>query len=342
MPAYKDTARNTWYVKFRYTDWQGNRKETTKRGFPTKRAAKEYEEEFRRKASGTADMSFASLLKIYLDDRQQHIKETSFYGIKTSMEKHVLPTIGQLPISAITPNVIRKWQNVLNGKGLRPSSILTINRRLAAILSFGVKFYGLPRNPMSVTGTNGRYEKHLDYWNKDEFDSFLSCVKSPIARALFLTLFYSGMRIGEALALTPDDVDFTTGKMSITKTLNRRGHATTPKTASSNRVITLPTNVIQAARETYSRLSYAATRLFPLSYRQVYYHFNAAVKASGVRPLKIHALRHAHASILINNGVPVTAVSKRLGHSSPQVTLSVYAHASSDSDESIAKLLDKF
>ena len=68
MPAYKDTTRNTWYVKFRYTDWQGNRKETTKRGFPTKREAKEYEEEFKRKIQGTSDMSFSNLFKIYIDE----------------------------------------------------------------------------------------------------------------------------------------------------------------------------------------------------------------------------------------------------------------------------------
>ena len=55
LPAYKDAKKGTWYVKFRYTDWQGNRKETTKRGFATKREAKEYEQEFIRKAEGTAD-----------------------------------------------------------------------------------------------------------------------------------------------------------------------------------------------------------------------------------------------------------------------------------------------
>ena len=75
MPAYKDTKKGTWYAKFRYTDWQGNRRETTKRGFATKREAKEYEEEYKRKAQGTADMTFSSLFEIYLEDRQQHIKE---------------------------------------------------------------------------------------------------------------------------------------------------------------------------------------------------------------------------------------------------------------------------
>lgn len=342
MPAYKDTARNTWYVKFRYTDWQGNRKETTKRGFPTKREAKDYEEEFKRKIQGTADISFSNLFDIYIEDRQQHIKETSLYGIKTSIRKHVIPSLGHLPISQITPNVIRKWQNKLNSKNLRPPTILNINRRLVAILNFAVKYYGLPSNPMKITGTQGRREKALDYWSKEEFETFIASVNSPLYKAIFLTLFYSGMRVGEALALTPDDVDFKSCKITISKSLNQLGHITTPKTVSSNRTLTLPTHVIHFVQETYSRLSYEAERLFPVSYSQVLFHFKRAIKVSGVRPLKIHALRHAHASILINNGIPVTAVSKRLGHTSPQITLSVYAHASDDSDKNIVKFLDSF
>ena len=342
MPAYKDTTRNTWYVKFRYTDWQGNRKETTKRGFPTKREAKEYEEEFKRKIQGTSDMSFSNLFKIYIDDRRQHIKGSSLYGVKTTLEKHVLPSLGQLPISKITPNVIRKWQNELNNKDLRPPTILTVNRRLSALLNFAVKFYGLPRNPMKITGTQGKQEKNLEYWSKEEFNTFVASVKSPLYKALFLTLFYSGMRIGEALALTPDDVDFASGKVTINKSINRRNQVTPPKTASSNRTLTLPAHVIKFVQEAYSQLSYESERVFPVSYSQTFYHFKCAIQLSGVRPLKIHALRHAHASILINEGIPITAVAKRLGHTSPQITLSVYAHASDDSDKRIAKLLDSF
>ena len=345
MPAYKDAARNTWFVKFRYTDWQGNRRETTKRGFMTKREAKAFEEEYKRKAQSNPEMTFQSLYEIYYDDMRQHNKETSIINIDNTVKRHMLPTLGQIPIAEITPNVIRKWQNALNnytnkGQPLKPTSILNINRRLSTILNFAVKYYGLPKNPMHVTGSQGKSEKRIDFWSKDEFDTFIEAVDHPMYKALFLVLFYTGMRIGEALALTVDDVGFDTGRISISKTMTAYGKITPPKTASSNRTIILPASVNQYLQSVVQRMEITSGRIFPTRYDNALYHFRQAVKESGVRPLKIHCLRHAHASLLIAQGVPITAVSKRLGHTSPKITLSIYSHATQDSDENIANLLD--
>lgn len=347
MSAYKDEKRGSWYAKFRYTDWQGNRKETTRRGFATKREAKEFEVEFKRKIHGAADMNLNSLYEVYMEDRKQKIKLSSLAGIKTSMKKHVLPALGNLSIGDITPNVIRKWQNDLaqathKGKPLAPPTILNINRRFAAVLNFGVKYYGIARNPMTITGTQGESRKRLDFWNKVEFDKFLEGERSPLFKAFFMLLYYSGMRAGEALALTNEDIDFTSGKVTINKTYTLQGTTTPPKTKSSNRVIMIPAHVLKVVYEAYTRLSYKTDRIFDFNYPTAAYHFRAAIKKSGVRKLNIHSLRHAHASLLIAQGVPITAVSKRLGHSSPQITLSIYAHASEDSEESIAKLLNNF
>lgn len=345
MTAYKDSRRNTWYAKFRYTDWQGNRRETTKRGFSTKREAKEFEEEFKRKAQSNPTMTFQSLYDIYLEDMQQHNKETSIVSIDNSIKRHVLPMLGSIPISEITPNTIRKWQNYLTnynncGKKLSQTSILNINRRLSTIFNFGVKFYGLAKNPMHITGSQGKSEKRIDFWSKDEFDLFISAVDHPLYKAIFMLLFYTGMRIGEALALTSDDVDFDAGRVSISKTLTAYGKITPPKTESSNRTIVLPASVNQLIENTFAKLGTKSGRIFPTNYDNVRYHFCKAIAESGVRPLKIHCLRHAHASLLIAQGVPITAISKRLGHTSPKVTLSIYSHATNDSDENIAALLD--
>ena len=348
MPVYKDDKRGTWYCKIRYTDWQGNRKETTKRGFTTKRDAKEYETEYLNKMAGSADMTLQSLFDIYIEDRQHKIKESSLIGITTSMSKHVLPHLGKMPLSKITPNVIRKWQNQLEkatnkqGNKLAPPTLLNINRRFAAVLNFGVKYYGMQRNPMTITGTQGATAKRIDFWSKEEFEQFLEAVDHPTYKTLYLLLFYSGMRVGEALALTESDIDFETGKVHITKTYTATGHVTAPKTKSSVRYINLPMSVSRAVQGEYERLAYDVERIFPVSYQDARYHFSKAVKKSGVRRLTIHSLRHAHASILIAKGVPITAISKRLGHTSPKVTLSIYSHSMAGSDEEIAKILDNF
>jgi integrase len=145
------------------------------------------------------------------------------------------------------------------------------------------------------------------------------------------------MRIGEALALEKSDVDGNT--VTITKTRNRNWHVTPPKTKSSVRTISIPDIAMSPLKEVCQRMP-DTQQVFPVTYTTCLHHFRRAVSASGVRPLTIHSLRHAHASLLIANGFPITAVSKRLGHTSPQITLSVYSHATKDSDQTIVETLE--
>lgn len=195
MPAYKDINKGTWYAKFRYTDWQGNRKETTKRGFPTKKAAKEYEEEYKRKAASNPNMLLHSLYEIYIADRRKNIKKWSADSIDYNFRRYILPSLGQISISDITPNTIRCWQNELaskvtsKGNPLSPMTLKNINRRLSALLNFGVKFYGLKNNPMLVTGSQGHYNRRVEFWTKQEFETFLRAVKSPVDAVLYQTLY---------------------------------------------------------------------------------------------------------------------------------------------------------
>ena len=139
-------------------------------------------------------MTFQSLYEIYVEDMKQRNKESSFSSVNNTLKKHALPTLGQIPISEITPNVIRKWQNNLSqytnkGKPLSPTSIMNINRRLSTVFNFGVRFYGLAKNPMHVTGSQGKNEKRIDFWSKEEFDTFIAAVAPPYIKPCFASSF---------------------------------------------------------------------------------------------------------------------------------------------------------
>ena len=348
MPTYKDDKRGTWYCKIRYTDWQGNRRETTKRGFATKREAKEYEEEYRRKMSGTSDMTLESLYQLYIADSKQTIKESSVDTVMSTLQTHVLPSLGKMNLTDITPAVIRRWQNGLahkpthyKNRPLSPTMIKNINRKLCTMLNFAVRYYGLKQNPLQVTGQTGKYERRVDFWSKEEFEQFLSAVKHPLYKCLFTLLYYTGMRIGESLALTRDDFNRETNVLRINKNYTQKKRTTTPKTDYSERYITIPQKVSDMLQGILERLAYDTDRLFPLYYGKVSYHYHKAIELSGVRDLDLHCLRHAHASELIDGKMPITAVSHRLGHSSPQITMAIYAHPTQDSDKEIADFLDK-
>ena len=94
MPAYKDKDRGTWYASFYYTDWQGARKLKKKRGFARKKDAEQYEREFLHKEAGNCDMTFSSMVTIYLDDMRSRLKENTMETKDNIIEKWVLPFFG--------------------------------------------------------------------------------------------------------------------------------------------------------------------------------------------------------------------------------------------------------
>ena len=95
MPAYKDKERNTWYCKFYYETWDGQKKHTTKRGFQTKKAAIEWENEFKASVKAEMTMTVASFVKIYFNDKKGELKERSIRNKEYMMNVHIIPYFGE-------------------------------------------------------------------------------------------------------------------------------------------------------------------------------------------------------------------------------------------------------
>lgn len=350
MPAYKDEKRGTWYVKFRYTDWTGKKIETMKRGFATKREAKAYEEEFIRAAGKSPDMSMQSLCEIYLDDLKKRNKPNTVYSETCMIRRHITPHLGDMPVNKITVSTVREWQNaIMQAKALhskRPLSAHTLRNIsvcLSSILNYAVRFHGLPSNPVQVARGMGKATVHVEFWEADEFDKFLSVIDDKNDRLYFIVLFTSGMRLGEFLALTPADLDFRACKIRITKTYNwKLKYTSPPKTDTSVRTITMPRGVMEGIKEYLTGFyGYVPGRVFEATSQKMLAARMAKYAAiAGVKKIRVHDLRHSHASFLIHSGVPITAISKRLGHKNPKITLEVYSHVYQSSDTEIAQIFE--
>ena len=115
MPVYKDKAKGTWYVMARYTDWQGERKQKCKRGFPTKRDAQEWERTFLQQTSADMDMTFAAFTELYEKDIKPRLKENTWMTKEHIIKTKILPFFGQKIISEITSRDVIAWQNELLG-----------------------------------------------------------------------------------------------------------------------------------------------------------------------------------------------------------------------------------
>ena len=113
MPVYKEEKTNTWRVIYRYTDWKGERKQTSKRGFSTKREAQAWEREQLNKVTADVDMTFASFIDRYTEDMKTRLKENTWSTKEHIIRSKLTPYFGRLKLSNITPQQIITWQNVV-------------------------------------------------------------------------------------------------------------------------------------------------------------------------------------------------------------------------------------
>lgn len=339
MPSYYNETTKKWYCKFYYQDWQGNRKQKKKNGFERKKDAQEWERSFLDSLAGSPDMLFSDMANLYLKDKQIHTKLKTYKTKKQRIDSWILPYFGKKNINTITPANVREWQGTLKnavgmtGKPLSPGYMQNLVAELSGIFNFAVRFYGLPNNPCKVAGNLvGKRQKSLDFWTKQDFDRFISTFdKTDPFYTAFLTLYYTGMRIGELQALTFGDIDLKNGIIHVGKTysvIDGKQVVTSPKTEKSIRDVLIPAFLCDSLQEYKSRhyKPLQETRLFQVSVETYRNQLKKHCELADVKKIRIHDIRHSHASLLIELGFSALLVSERLGHENASTTLDIYAH----------------
>lgn len=333
MKAERDVKTGKWLIQYRYTDWQGNRRKSTKRGFNTKREAEEWVRNFLMSQQADFNMYFEDFLKLYYEDMAARIRENTMNTKKYIIDLKILPYFGKKSINSITPADIRKWQNELMSQGYSQTYLRTINNQLTAIFNYAVKYYDLKSNPCRKAGSMGKNQAdEMNFWTKEEFSDFAdSIMDKQDSYTAFTTLFWTGMRIGELLALTPADINFEEKTISISKSyqrIKRKDVITPPKTPKSNRIITVPDFLLADIKD-YMNSIYGlkdTDRLFPLTKSFIEHEIQRGIKNSGVKRIRVHDIRHSHCALLFEMGIAPLEVADRLGHERVETTLNIYAH----------------
>ncbi len=351
MPTYKDEKTGLWYCKFIYTDWTGTKKQKKKKGFRLQKEAKQYELDFLSKTSNSCDMRFGDMVEIYMEDCRARLRPTTYKGKEDIISVHIMPYFKNLKVNEIQPMTVRHWQSELMGnqKKYKPTYLRTLNSQLSAIFNFAVKYYGLSSNPVQKSGSIGKKHSGLEQiWTADEFKLFAEAVSDkPQSKVIFSLLFWSGMRSGEMLALNLNDFDFEERQVSITKNYARvdgKDLFLDPKTPKSNRKITLPQFVCDMVKDYADRLyGYnPSDRLFEVTKHYLKYEMERGCKRTGLKEIRVHDLRHSHASLLIELGFPPLLISERLGHESVTTTLEIYSHLYPTKHGEVAERLEAF
>ena len=349
MAVYKEGS--TWRAVYRYTDWQGQRKQTQKRGFPTKREALAWEREQLNKKRADLDMTFASFVEHYSEDMKSRLKENTWYTKEHILRTKILPYFGNRKISAIGPKDVIAWQNEMinnrdeNGKAYSPVYLKTLHNQLSAVFNHAVKYYGLHDNPAAKVGNMGKERgREMQFWTQEEYAKFADeMMDKPRSFYAFEMLYWCGIREGELLALTPQDFDFEKGTVSISKTYNRingRDVITDPKTPKSNRVVHMPDFLVGEMKDYLQQLYSIGPkdRIFEISKAYLHREMDRGTKAAGIKRIRIHDLRHSHISLLIQLGYSAVAIADRVGHESIDITYR-YAHLFPSTQGEMAKSL---
>lgn len=347
MKAEKDPKTGKWLIQYRYTDWQGNRRKSTKRGFATKREAEEWLRKFLMSKSVDFDMLFQDFVKIYCEDLSTRLREHTMRSKRYIIEQKLLPYFGQKRMNDIKASDIRIWQNILIKQGFAPTYLKSINNQLNAIFNFAVRYYDLQRNPCAKAGSMGKNKAdEMQFWTKEEFDKFIEAVMDKqMSYIAFTLLYWTGIRLGELLALTVGDIDLEKQVISINKSyqrIDKRDVITEPKTPKSKRVITIPEFLAVDLRDYLNSLYHCRKhdRLLPVTKYYLEHEIKRGVEKSGVKRIRIHDIRHSHASLLVEMGFSPLEIADRLGHEKVETTLNTYSHLYPNKQVKLAQKLN--
>ena len=336
----------------RYQDWTGERKQKCKRGFATKREAQEWERSFQMQTSGDLDMTFEAFTELYTKDMKPRLKENTWLTKENIIQKKILPYFGKRKLSEIKSQDILRWQNELtthtdeNGKPFSPVYLRSVSSQLSFLFNHAVKYYGLPANPVKKAGHMGtKKSREMLFWTREEYEKFSEAIMDkPLAYYAFEMLYWTGMRLGELLALAMEDFDFEKNTVRINKSYQRlqgQDVITTPKTPKSNRTIKLPKFLAEEMQEYFAML-YDQTptdRIFLVTKSFLHHEMERGCKLSGVKKIRIHDLRHSHISHLIDLGFSAVAIADRVGHESIDITYR-YSHLFPSKQVAMADRLD--
>lgn len=332
-------------ARFWYKDATGTPHQKRLSGFRTKAELKAAYSEFVTKAAQEVVPKKNTPKAFTMDELFE-----AFIGAKTDIKKQTVNTYINQYYAHLSP--VFGGQTVLSIPKQEYTRFWTTAAKysrslLRIVYGFAEEHYDYPPFPRMPKIRKTQTVKRNDVWTEEQYKTFEKSLTIPYTKVLFNLMYYTGVRVGEALAVEWSDLDLTKKTLSISKTYSaaEKGKVGTPKTASSIRTILLTDETVERLAELKkeSKTSF----LFPgkdpnrpLGYNTIKESFYRAIEKSGVPQITLHGLRHSHASLLISKGASIALVSKRLGHSSVAMTLSVYTHMLPNDEQALIAVLN--
>lgn len=345
----------------------GKKRFTTRRGFRTQKEAKMAQSRLEVEAQDNKycpekNYTFDQIKDLWLTQYKDTVKESTYRRVIFLFKNNIGKKFGNKRIAKYN---IPYCQKAVNEWKDSYATYRALKSYTTAVFDFAIKMNVLIDNPMKhvsfSTGKRTIKKAKLKFFEVDELKRFLECCKEdsfPLTYPLFRLLAFSGIRKGELLALTWDDIDLEQGMLTINKTaaLNNKNQveATTSKTKHSNRTISLDELTVQVLKKWKIKqkeylLMYGIKTLKEdqLVFASKSNNYLAMTRPNqllarlcdkyGFPNISIHGFRHTHCSLLFEAELSAKEVQDRLGHSDIQTTLNIYTHITKKQKDVVAE-----
>jgi site-specific recombinase XerD/predicted RNA-binding Zn-ribbon protein involved in translation (DUF1610 family) len=308
------------------------------------------------------------LTKEWLPAVKATIRPSTYNSYVQHVDCHIAPHIGSVKLNKLSGSQVNALYAKLaesgkqDGKtGLSPQTIHHVHACLHKACKDAVRWGQLSRNPLDAADPprkKGDGSREMQTWSKEQLRAFLEAAKDERLSPLWHLIAMTGMRRGEAIGLRWSDVDLENARLSVRRALipiNREVVVSEPKTAKGRRVIALDPGTIevlkgQAARQADERqewdeawvetgLVFTVENGEALDPESVSRYWRQAVKKAMLPTIRLHDLRHTHATLALQAGIHPKVVSERLGHATVSITLDTYSHAIPAMQEEAAALI---
>ncbi len=296
-------------------------------------------------------------LAMWLQEKQLEVSVKTHVNIAGHVRNHINPVLGAVLLKDLTADRVAGFYARLRDSGTSPHMIKKIGRTLRLSLKLAVQREHMPRNVALDVKLPRVIIPEFQVWSVEQIRAFLTAAKIEHTFAMFALLLDSGCRLGEALALTWADLNESTGEVTVNKAVQDEASKLvigTTKTRESRRTVRLSPGCVSTLLDHRERnrlrglatdkqdlifASRAGTIISSTNLNRG--AFRRIVERAGVPRIRIHDLRHCHASYLLTRGVNIKAVSRRLGHKDVQTTLRVYAHVLPEGEDQIVTTMQR-
>ena len=345
----KDGRKYIWYVW--ETGLDGKKHKKFSKAYKTEAEAKSAEKEYLKMSEvfeGDMNMTFKELYTKYYEVQKDIVRYST---LKTYRDRiKYIGMFDKVKLKDMDAIHYQKWRAEMMKVDISNSYKNEIQKFLKIVINWAVKTYGFNMNKfygrMEPFTSASDIKKEMDFYTLDEFNQFISSAPNLQIKCMYETLYYCGLRRGEARGLQWKDVNWIDKRLSVTKQAVTHGsenstyyELTKPKTQKSNRILPIAEILFRDLKQLYEEQKQFAEfndewfifgNFIPITFYQMRHKNIEIARDANIKRIRLHDFRHSCASLLINNNANIAVVSQFLGHASIEETLDTYTHMFKD------------